>query len=86
MSEFFNKLTGTAPELLLMFLFVYMFLKAMKDRDDLFVAAVKEISEQHVKARDESRKVIEENSHQTIRSTEALATMTEVLRELKERT
>lgn len=67
-----------------MFLFVYMFLRAMKERDQLFVAAVKEISQQHVTAREESRKVIEENSAQTIKATEAMSTMTEVLRELKE--
>ncbi len=84
MSDVIAKLTNTAPELILMFLFALMFLKAMAARDQLFVAAVKEISQQHVDARESSRKVIEENSTQTLHATRALTTMTEVLRELKD--
>lgn len=66
-----------------MIFLVLAFLKALKERDKMFVKSMEQISAQHIEAREKSRKVIEENTANTIESTKVMAQMTEVMRSLR---
>lgn len=87
MNEILNKFGNAAsPELIVVVLLVWLFLdaqrkrdKAQENRDLLFINSIRAISDQHVEAREQSRRVIEQNSVHTVEATKAMVRMTEAL-------
>jgi hypothetical protein len=92
MQELWTKLSGGAPELVATVGIVWLFLNFMRDRDRamehrdlLFINSIRSISDQHVEAREQSKRVIELNSIHTLEATKAIGSMTEVLRGIEAR-
>jgi len=91
--ETFEKSLEHAPALVAIIIVVFAFLKFIKfmrlsddKRTEIFVEAIRQINQENMEARHESRRVIEENTKAAALNTAAMAEMTGVMRVFTART
>jgi hypothetical protein len=76
MERIFTAFAEKAPEMIVLFLMVKLFLNEMRLQRDTFVRTIGDINNENLEARKQSRSTIEDNTKHTIECTSAMATMT----------